>query len=473
MQLHLPYFSEPRANDIFPQNKPLQVTQLFENLNNLLKQNGWTRQICVLGEVSSAALKNGVLFFDLKDQNFDQKGRKNLLRCRLFSYDVRSHGTQPRDGDILTVYGSLNAYGPQSNICLLVNSFTRGGQGELLARLEQLKEKLRREHLFDSDRKRRLPSFPRVVGLITSQEGKAFGDVQKVFRERAPHVRLWLVPALVQGSSAPASMIAALRFLERLSEVDVIILGRGGGSSDDLMAFNDEGLVRAVAACSKPIVTAIGHNGDNSLCDLAADVIASTPTYAAEYVVPSRSQLSDEVAQHFRRARKLLGYTITLRRQEFDGLRRRCALSSPQQRLKQDNAELNALNLRLLQISRRLTGTWRHQLDLTRQSPGWRYPPNLIAQYRQELEKWQSRAENALLDIISKYQNQLDQYLIQLQAFDPRQALQRGYALVSGKNGEVVTSVRHLVPGDPLTVSLSDGQVVVSVQNIISNRKDE
>ena len=105
MQLHLPYFSEPRANDIFPQNKPLQVTQLFENLNNLLKQNGWTRQICVLGEVSSAALKNGVLFFDLKDQNFDQKGRKNLLRCRLFSYDVRSHGT-PTDLRAISVYWS-------------------------------------------------------------------------------------------------------------------------------------------------------------------------------------------------------------------------------------------------------------------------------------------------------------------------------------------------------------------------------
>ena len=461
MQLSLPLFSDDSPpGGSSPGNTPLQVTQLFERLNVLLNQTAWTSRVCVVGEVSSPKLCYGKhFFFTLKDQ-------QSAVHCKIFFYNSRRCGAPPQAGERLTVYGSISTYGPGGEIYLKTDRFSRSGQGELLLRLEKLKARLRSEHLFDDERKRPLPSFPRVIGLVTSENGMAFGDIQKIFRERAPHVRLWLIPALVQGANAPQSMIAALRRLERLQEVDAVILGRGGGSREDLMAFNDEALVRTVAAYSKPIVTAIGHDGDHSLCDLAADKVASTPTNAAEVITPSRNLLLAEINQQYSRAQRQLRHLLELQRRNLLVLRQRCQAGSPQHRIDQDALLLNTLHTRLQQASQLITQKRRHQLEAALNAPGWSAFGARLARYRQETADLYGRAEAAFLDIFSRCQITVNQFRLQLQALDPHQALQRGYAMISDRQGRVISSVQQLTPGQELTLELSDGQAAVNVSQI-------
>ncbi|MDO5297029.1 MAG: exodeoxyribonuclease VII large subunit [bacterium] len=463
MQLSLQFSDYPQKDTLsgtVAQNAPLQVTQLFKQLGDLLAQTQWTRQICVIGEVSAPKLSSSNhLFFNLKDQ-------QSTLHCKLFYYSLRRYGRLPQEGERLLVYGSIMTYGPYGELYLKAERFSRDGQGELLVQLERLKEKLRSEHLFDDERKRPLPVFPRIIGLVTSENGMAFGDIKKIFRERAPHVKLWLAPALVQGTNASASMIEALRRLENMPEIDAIILGRGGGSREDLMAFNDENLVRAVASCPKPIVTAIGHDGDHSLCDLAADKVASTPTNAAEVILPSREQLLNEVRQHYRQVKSQLQHFWQMQHQALQVLRQRCQIVSPQQRIAQDTLFLNTLHTRLQQISQHLVQRWYHQLEIIQARPGWSALQERINSCRQETATWRCRAETAILDILSGQQILIEQYQRQLQVLDPHHSLKKGYALISDSQGAVISSIRQITSGQSLTVNFSDGQAAVHVEKI-------
>ncbi len=255
--------------------RPLEVTQLLNGINTVFKESSHTHSVDVIGEVA------GIKVYSNKHCYFSLKDAQSTLSCSFFSFANRCPNGLPKDGEMIIVHGNMQVYTKNGSMSLSVERFTPAGKGNLLERLEKLRLKLQAEGLFNEERKRPRPFFPRVVGVVTSKEGLAFGDIKKIFRERAPHTRLWLAPSLVQGANAPASMLSALRTLESLPEVDVIIIGRGGGSSEDLQTFNDEGLVRAVAACPKFIISAVGHDGDYSLCDYAADARASTPTNAA------------------------------------------------------------------------------------------------------------------------------------------------------------------------------------------------
>ncbi|MBQ7567198.1 exodeoxyribonuclease VII large subunit [bacterium] len=438
----------------------MEVSKFFSQLNTMLTRTAWTKQICIVGEVASAKLTpGGHYFFNLKDDQCS-------LHCKIFSFSRQRYGAAPNNGERIVAYGSINSYGGYSEICLKVSRYERDGQGLLLFQLEQLKEKLRREHLFDDDRKRPLPKFPRVIGLVTSDSGMAFGDIVKRFRERAPHVRLWLVPALVQGASAPASMISALHYLESLEEVDAIILGRGGGSSEDLMAFNDERLVRAVAACSKPIVTAIGHDGDNSLCDLAADKIASTPTNAAEVIVPLRDELLKEVRSQYSHALMRMQIFLQFQRQKVEALSQRCQLSKPQQRIEHNILYLDTLRTQLAQIGQNLSKRQHHELELVRAKAGWRKPAELIDRYRQEVANWQKRYEEGLIDRIYVYRIILENIRTRIRSLDPHLALQRGYSIVSDSQGRPIVSINELTKGQSIRFCLQDGQAIARVEDV-------
>ncbi|MEC7946132.1 MAG: exodeoxyribonuclease VII large subunit [Myxococcota bacterium] len=239
----------------------------------------------VEGEVASfTAARSGHWYFDLKDEGA-------VLSCVMFRGRNRTLPAPPRVGDRIVVAGALDVYAPRGRYNLIVRTLARAGAGDLQARLEALKRKLAAEGLFDPSRKRPLPSIPRGIGVVTSATGAALHDILKVLRRRFPGVPVYLAASRVQGSEAPREIIAAIALLNAHAKADVLIVGRGGGSQEDLMAFNDESVARAIAASGIPVVSAVGHEVDVSIADLVADARAATPSHAAELVVPEREGL--------------------------------------------------------------------------------------------------------------------------------------------------------------------------------------
>ena len=293
------------------------------------------------------------------------------------------------------------------------------GEGQLLARLEQTKRMLQAEGLFDPVRKRRLPFLPRVVGLVTAAGSAAERDVVENTRRRWPAVRMEIRHALVQGTQACEQLVGALKQLDAIAEVDVIVVARGGGSLEDLLPFSDEGLIRAVFACTTPVVSAIGHETDNPILDLVADSRASTPTDAAKRVVPDVREESDRIEQSIRRLRQAMA-TIINRQQEFlTSIRSRPVLSDP----------TASFDLRYDQID------------------GLRH-----------------RALRAITSRINHESTAVEHTLARVRAMSPKATLERGYAILVDGAGHAVTSVADVDPEDDLLAYLLDGQLIVSVR---------
>jgi exodeoxyribonuclease VII large subunit len=293
------------------------------------------------------------------------------------------------------------------------------GEGQLLARLEQTKRMLQAEGLFDPVRKRRLPFLPRVVGLVTAAGSAAERDVVENARRRWPAVRIETRHALVQGPQACEQLVAALKQLDSRAEVDVIVIARGGGSLEDLLPFSDEGLVRAVFACTTPVVSAIGHETDNPILDLVADYRASTPTDAAKRVVPDVGEESERIQQSARRLRQAIG-AIVHRQQEF--------------------------------------------LDATRSRPVLADPTASFALRYEAVDGLRHRARRAISSRISHESTAVEHTLARVRAMSPKATLERGYAILVDGEGHAVTSVSQVDEDDDLMGYLLDGQLVVSVR---------
>jgi exodeoxyribonuclease VII large subunit len=293
------------------------------------------------------------------------------------------------------------------------------GEGQLLARLEQTKRMLQAEGLFDPVRKRRLPFLPRVVGLVTAAGSAAERDVVENARRRWPAVRIETRHALVQGPQACEQLVAALKQLDSRAEVDVIVIARGGGSLEDLLPFSDEGLVRAVFACTTPVVSAIGHETDNPILDLVADYRASTPTDAAKRVVPDVGEESERIQQSARRLRQAIG-AIVHRQQEF--------------------------------------------LNATRSRPVLADPTASFAPRYEAVDALRHRARRAISSRISHESTAVEHTLARVRAMSPKATLERGYAILVDGEGHAVTSVSQVDEDDDLMGYLLDGQLVVSVR---------
>ncbi|MCW2802990.1 MAG: exodeoxyribonuclease large subunit [Propionibacteriaceae bacterium] len=293
------------------------------------------------------------------------------------------------------------------------------GEGQLLARLEQTKRMLQAEGLFDPVRKRRLPFLPRVVGLVTAAGSAAERDVVENARRRWPAVRIETRHALVQGPQACEQLVAALKQLDSRAEVDVIVIARGGGSLEDLLPFSDEGLVRAVFACTTPVVSAIGHETDNPILDLVADYRASTPTDAAKRVVPDVGEESERIQQSARRLRQAIG-AIVHRQQEL--------------------------------------------LNATRSRPVLADPTASFALRYEAVDSLRHRARRAISSRISHESTAVEHTLARVRAMSPKATLERGYAILVDGEGHAVTSVNQVDEDDDLMAYLLDGQLVVSVR---------
>ena len=372
--------------------------------------------VWVSGEISNfKAYDSGHWYFSLKDE-------EGQIRCVMFRGRNGQVGFMPQSGDLVEVSASLGMYVPRGDIQLTIQTLRRAGMGGLYEAFLKLKAKLTKEGLFDEERKREIPTHPRSIGIITSPQAAALKDVLSTLARRAPHIPIVIYPTLVQGPDAPAGIISALKAAEKEKAVDVILLVRGGGSIEDLWAFNDEQLAYAIADSSIPVVSGVGHETDFTIADFVADLRAPTPTGAAELAAPRRDQML----------------------QELDAIMQ-ALLQRVNQRIEREAQTLDQLALRL-----------SHAL------------PN-PDRMREQINGWQQRLHQAWSVRIENWKRNQSHYQSQLEMLNPQRTLERGYAVILNKNNDELHAVRK--PSELNAVSnyqirLAEGQAEVQFSEV-------
>lgn len=437
-----------------PREEVLSVADLAGRLRQRMQSLG---QLVVEGEVSGfkGPAPTGHLYFTLKDEREDA-----CIACAMFRREAQAAGgARIVNGARVRVRGAPDLFAPRGALQLIVTKAMSTGDGDVAARREALKRKLAAEGLFEVSRKRALPPEPRVIGVVTSATGAAFQDIVKVARRRG-NVRILLAPAQVQGEGAAYQLRRALERLQRVPEVDVIILGRGGGSAEDLAAFDDEPLARAIAACPKPVVAAVGHEVDWSIACLVADVRAATPSQAAELVVPDAVALRARLDEALRRLG--LGMQNRLRGQEARLARLAQRVRAPERALKQRQQHLDELSAQLESALRaRLDGAEGERRALERRLSS-RHPRTVLAAARHSLTPLPVRLRAAMLRVLQGHRGSLAVAAHKLDAISPLAVLSRGYAIAL-HDGKAIREADDVAVGDRIEVRVGRGRIDADV----------
>jgi exodeoxyribonuclease VII large subunit len=395
--------------------------------------------VTVRGELSGfSRAGSGHCYFALKDID----GAPALLRCAMFRRAALLTDFSPADGQQVEARGRLGIYDARGELQMVVESLQRLGTGTLYEEFLRRRARLEAQGLFDAARKRPLPAHPRALGIVTSLGAAALHDVLSTLKRRAPHLRVVVYPSLVQGAEAPAALVAALRLAGERAEVDVLLLVRGGGSLEDLWAFNDERVVQAVAVCPLPVVCGVGHETDITLCDLVADLRAPTPTAAAELAAPARDEALAALQARAAFMRRAQARALQAQAQRVDTLALR--LGQPARSLQGQGQRLDSLAGRL-------------QRALQQRRQRLAEAPQLLQQRLQRALRQRLQAEPLRLQAAQQA----------LQAHDPHRVLQRGYAWVEGADGRPVLSVRALQPGQQVRAVWADGQALAQVHSVL------
>lgn len=448
-----------------PKPEVLSVADLTGRLRQRLQALG---QVVVEGEVSGfrGAGANGHLYFTLKDEREDA-----AIACAMFRREAQTAGGERiQNGARVRLRANADLFAPRGALRLIVQRAMAAGEGDLAARREALKRKLEAEGLFDPARKRALPSDPRTIGVVTSATGAAFHDVVKVARRRG-RVRILLSPAPVQGEGAAWHLRRALERLARVREVDVIILGRGGGSAEDLAAFDDENLARAIAACPKPVVAAVGHEVDWSIACLVADLRAATPSQAAELVVPDDAARRARLTEGTRRL--ALAMRGRLRHDAAILARLAARVRAPERALATQRQRLDELETRLTDAVRaRLEAADRARGALVRRLEA-RHPRTVLAEARHALLPNVLRLESAMRRALERRRASLAMAAQKLDAISPLAVLARGYAIALDDQGRAVRDARDVAVGARIEVRLHRGRVDAEVTATHETTRDE
>lgn len=390
----------------------LSVGEVNRYLKLLMDNDALLSSVCVRGEISNLKYhSSGHLYFTLKDEEGE-------ISAVMFRASAASMRFTARNGMKVRAYGRVSMYEKSGKCQIYVSAMTDDGVGALWAEYERLQRKLSAEGLFDEARKKKLPRLPRTIGIITSPTGAAIRDMINVTGRRWPSAKILLYPSLVQGADAPASLCRGLELLNAYNACDVIIIGRGGGSIEDLWAFNDENVVRAVAASAIPVISAVGHESDFTLCDFAADCRAPTPSAAAELAVPDRNEYRQRADEAFYRLEAAYKKLSADKAAALMSLKKRLELCSPVARLANE---------------RRLLSLKSRALDMS-----------INERYRQ--------SKDGFLNLSGK-----------LVAMNPLAVLSRGYSVAMGEDGKVLTTSAGLKVGDRIAITFAEGRATAEV----------
>jgi exodeoxyribonuclease VII large subunit len=440
-----------------PEEIVVSVAELDRRLKRVVE--GLSGGLWVEGELTSLKrASSGHVYFTLKDEE-----EEAIIDCVMYRFDALRASRHLSEGARVQLFGRTTLWAPRGRLQFVGQRMRPAGRGALLLALLALKRKLAAEGLFESDRKRKLPEEPKVIGVVTSRAGAAFHDIRTVAFRRG-RVRLVLAPALVQGEGAPESLVVAIERLQRYPGLDVVIIGRGGGSGDDLMAFNDERVVRCIASCRVPVVSAIGHETDVSLADLAADVRAATPSQAAELAVPD----SEARRRAIRVVETALARAMRRRLHGARALvdRRRAKLSDPRFLIAARQQELDELEARL-----------RRRLDRTvhrgNQAVGGlmgrllsRHPRAVIAHNRGNLLPLTERLRSAMALGLGRRRAALSLCAGRLGTLSPLSVLARGYAIALDASGHALRRAEASRTGDRVRIVLHEGALMATVDSV-------
>ncbi|CAJ1764157.1 Exodeoxyribonuclease 7 large subunit [Aeromonas salmonicida] len=434
------------------------VTRLNSAVRMILEQD--LGLVWLTGELSNLAMpSSGHWYFSLKDLGAQ-------VRCAMFKGNNRRVAFRPQDGMQVLVQARASLYEPRGDYQLIIESMQPAGDGVLALRFEELKRRLGAEGLFDEGRKRPLPREPRAVGLVTSATGAALHDMLTVLKRRAPDLPVFIYPTQVQGSAAIGQIVAAIALANRRAEVDVLIVGRGGGSLEDLWCFNEEVVARAIANSAIPVISAVGHEVDVTISDFAADLRAPTPSAAAELVAPDQSARAQRLAHLWQRLVQAMNRHQTAARHGFVLLQKRLDHQDPKRRLEQQSQRLDELSARLQQLlNQRLHQGERRlaNLELRLQAKS---PERLLAIGRRRHQLAQER----LYALITKRQDQASHRLAMLTArldgVSPLATLGRGYSITRTQSGDVINRAAQVNAGQTLVTTLAEGHLQVRVEEV-------
>ncbi len=417
---------QPRLK-IFEQRPVLSVSQIVDQIRFRLETE--FRDVWVQGEISNFRRPpSGHCYFTLKD-------REAQIRAVCFRLQAQALRFVPEDGLEVVARGSVSVYPPRGDFQLIVEFLQPKGQGSLQVAFEQLKARLAAEGLFDPALKKPLPRLPSKVGVVTSPSGAAFSDILRVLKRRNDRLDVLLFPAKVQGPGAALEIARAIRYLGRRPDVDVLIVGRGGGSLEDLWAFNEEVVARAIHACPKPVIAAVGHETDFTIADFVADIRAATPSAAAEMVSSARVELLGRVEHLLRRCGQAIRFLVHRKRLRLQRLSDSRAFVDAESRLKFYQQRLDDLQTRLL-----------------------RTLPERFPARRQRLVQAERECGRQIRSLLVRFRQRTQALAVQLEAYSPQAALDRGYAIVTNRKSEIVRRPDQVAGGELVHIRVARGE---------------
>ena len=396
-----------------PEQSIFSVSQINEYIKMTLESSPVLKNVFLRGEVSNfkSNYSSGHLYFSLKDET-------SSIKAVMFRSNASRLKFRLESGMKVIVHGRISTYTVSGDCQIIIDDMQPDGAGALAIAFEQLKKRLMSEGLFDAERKKQIPKFPKKVGVITSASGAALHDIINVSGRRSPATEIIIYPSYVQGELAPKSLTGGILFFNRKCQVDVIIIGRGGGSAEDLWCFNDEVLARAIAESEIPVISAVGHETDFTICDFVADLRAPTPSAAAELAFPDTAEILSRV--------KVLGR-------------------------KAEDSTVNRLN------------NLQNRLEIMRKSVELHSPSTYLASRENTLALLKGRLDSAQRTIFDDAQNRFRMLCTRLEGVNPLAVLSHGYSVVENREGSIVSSVADVETGELITVKLSDGEINATV----------
>ncbi|WP_336786853.1 exodeoxyribonuclease VII large subunit [Paenibacillus sp. MMO-177] len=406
------------------------------------------------GEISNFTHhSSGHMYFTLKDKD-------SRLKCIMFASHNQRLPFIPREGSKVMARGNVSVYERDGNYQFYVTAMQPDGIGSLYLAYEQLKSKLETEGLFAESRKRPIPRFPRAIGVITSPTGAAVRDIIITLQRRHPSISIYVFPVLVQGTQAAPSIVKAIESMNRFGEVDVLIVGRGGGSLEELWAFNEEPVARSIAASQIPIISAVGHETDFTIADFVADLRAATPTAAAELAVPHVAELQQQLARQRQRLEQSLRMLVQGRKEQLQRVRRSPFFVHPRKYLLDQAQRLDRLQERLQHRTLRLAERRKAKLERLQSQLAGHHPGEQAAFAAKRLQGDVKRLEQAMVSSLKERRLQLHSAIRQLDALSPLKVMARGYSLVYDEQEKrLIKSIADVQPGDLVRVKVADGQL--------------
>lgn len=395
--------------------RPLKVSEVNQYLKRTLSGDPLLSNIAIEGEISNCKYHySGHIYFNLKDE-------KSKLKCIMFKNDSQNLSINLRDGMKIVAMGYISIFERDGVYQLYVKNIKEKGIGELYIEFEKLKSKLEKEGLFDEKNKKSLPFLPKKIGIVTSSTGAAIRDIITVTKRRFPIVDIFIYPVLVQGENAPPEIISGINYFNRRDDIDIIIVGRGGGSLEELFAFNDEGVARAIYDSKIPIISAIGHETDFTIADFVSDLRAPTPSAAAELAVPELLKLEEKLLQNKQRF--------------FNGF------------LKNYKSKVNELESKVQQLN-------------------YNIPTNITNEYKQLLDTMVKELMIYMGNVLKNKKNIIDNLVDKINSLNPLSILELGYSAIINKDGKIIKSVNNLKVGENVKIIIRDGIVNANIEKI-------